>query len=179
MSTLGLLLFGLVSLAILGISSAWVLAPLWRGGPPAEPSDPRALALLERREALLASLRDLEDDHRDGLVDARSHASLRADLLRRGGEILAALDRLADERAGESSRLGAELETEIAALLGDAGSSGARSGDAVSAGHAAAATGPEGDNDPQGGAGQARACVGCGRRLAADARFCDACGQAQ
>lgn len=179
MSTVGLLLFGLVSLAILGISSAWVLAPIWRGGLPVEAPDPRVLALLERREALLASLRDLDDDHRDGLVDARSHAGLRADLLQRGGEILAALDRLADERAGESSRLGAELEAEIAALVRDAGSSEARSGDAGPAGHAAAAMGTEGDGDPQGGTAEPRACAGCGRRLAADARFCDACGQAQ
>ena len=48
--------------------SAYVALPLWRGVTPIAPPDPRAVELLARREAILATLRDLDAD----LADAPS-----------------------------------------------------------------------------------------------------------
>ena len=161
MSNAGLLLLAIVGLLLIVPSLAWVLAPLRRDLPPMEPADPRVLALLAQREAALASLRDLEADHRDGRLGEANYAPLRAQLLARGASVLAALDRLAAERAGEMADLTAELEQAIVAAGG--GPSSAPEGATVAGSSHA-------DRER-------RFCSQCGRAVSRDARFCEGCGR--
>jgi len=155
MSAMDLSLIILAVLVTL-VVAAWVVAPLVRGVVTLDPPEPRAVALLARREAILASLRDLDADHADGRLGAADHAALRRDLVARGAATLAALDRLAADAAGRAAALAADVEAEVEALGG-----GARAGVAASDGVANIRCPVCGR---QGGAGD-RFCAGCGRRL--------------
>ncbi len=110
----GLALLALAAGALAGVV-AWVVRPLRGAALPLDPPDPRAVALLARREAILASLRDLDADHADGRLGDADHAALRQDLVAQGVATLAALDRLADANAGRAAELAAAIEAEVAA----------------------------------------------------------------
>ena len=161
MNSAGLLVLAVAGLLLLLPSLAWVLAPLRRDLPPREPADPRVLALLAEREALLATLRDLEADHRDGRLSEANYAPLRAGVLSRGSAVLAALDRLAAERSGEVAELAAELERDVVAAGGGA--------ETAFGGAAVQGTGP--------GELERRFCSQCGRAVSREARFCEGGGQ--
>jgi hypothetical protein len=94
------LLLGGLACAAMATVVVWAVRPLF--GPVAgpRPPDPRAAALLARREALLAALRDLDADVGDGRIAQADYPSIRADLVRRGAEVLAALDDLSERPAG-------------------------------------------------------------------------------
>jgi hypothetical protein len=106
-----------ILLATLLLILTWVLRPLWQRHAQMPESAPLALALLAEREASLASLRDLDFELQAGRIGSERHARLREDLLARGARVLSALDRLSEDRAGETARLTAALEAEVAALL--------------------------------------------------------------
>lgn len=107
----------LVLLAALLLLLIWVLRPLWQGQAPPSDSAPLTLALLAERESALASLRDLDSELQAGRIAGELHSQMREDLLSRGARVLAALDRLAEDRAGQTARLTAALEAEVEALL--------------------------------------------------------------
>jgi hypothetical protein len=138
--------------------AAWISLPLWRGGAPVLPPDPRAVALLAEREAVLATLRDLDADLAAGRITAEEHAPLRARAVQRGVVTLAALDRLEADYAGQAARLAAAIEADVVA---------ARQAEARPA--------------PAGGAGapgrSTGACGRCGGSLGPADPACGRCGQ--
>jgi len=90
--TLGAALAALLGLVALG----FVVAPLLRGeGAPAAREAEAASEvrdLLSQREMLLASLRDLEDDHATTKISDEDYASLKQRLTRQAVEVLKRLD---------------------------------------------------------------------------------------
>ena len=96
----GTVLFVLLALA----AAAFVLAPLWRRD--AAEAERRSSALSDarelesKREMLLASLKDLEDDRATGKIDDADYAELRSRL---SAEAIAAMQRL-DELEEEEKR---------------------------------------------------------------------------
>ena len=93
----------------------WVLRPLVVGELPVSPPDPKAVALLSEREAALASLRDLDADLRDGRIGEEGHAATRSMLVERAAQVLEALDRLGEQREGQSAALADDLERQVLA----------------------------------------------------------------
>ena len=95
MSTGGALLF------LLGLAccSLVVLAPLFTGpGRKRESREDDARERLQLRyQALLTTLRDLDEDHLTGKVDPATHATERERLLQAAEALLAELDALARE----------------------------------------------------------------------------------
>jgi hypothetical protein len=120
---------------------------LGRGAELPEAADPRAVALLAEREAVLLTLRDLDADHAAGRLAEDDWRSLRAEAVDRAARLLAALDALAAESEGSTARLAAELEAEVqaAGVRGDAGPVCPGCGHRVAPGD--------------------RFCAGCGRAL--------------
>lgn len=93
----------------------WMAAPLWRGAPDAVGDDPRLVGLLAEREAVLATLRDLDADAHDGRLAPADHAALRAEAVARGAAILAALDALPTVRSAVAESATDAVETDVAA----------------------------------------------------------------
>lgn len=87
----------------LGLALAWVAAPLWHGAPAASVDDPRVVALLAEREAVLAALRDLDADAAAGRLAPEDHRALRAESVARGAAVLAALDAISEHRGAPSA----------------------------------------------------------------------------
>lgn len=96
----------------------WVSMPLRRGELPLDAPDQRAVALLAQREAVLASLRDLEADHASGRVADAPYAAQRTELVTRGAATLAALDAVAADLGGRAAALAEAIEAEVAAASG-------------------------------------------------------------
>jgi hypothetical protein len=141
-----LVLGGIVLLVV--VVAMYVGRPLLGGAAALDPVDPRAVALLTEREAVLATIRDLDADHAGGRLPESDYQRLRAESVQRGVTLLAALDGLAAEAAGATAALSAELEAEVAAARG---ATGAR---------------PPGQY-----------CPACGHACGAADRFCGGCGQ--
>lgn len=97
MSLAGALLF----LLALAICSLLVLAPL-RTRRGVDRSDSKRSQererLLQRYEAALAALRDLDEERLTGKIDDDDHALEREALLQQGEELLTALDALEEDR---------------------------------------------------------------------------------
>jgi hypothetical protein len=111
----------LVAIAVVAVSAGavvlWVLRPLLEGPQPMDTLDPRVVALLSRREAVLAGLRDLDADHADGRLGDEAYEALRGEMVADGATALAALDRLAASTAGRTEELTARVEADVAARL--------------------------------------------------------------
>lgn len=154
---------------------AWVVWPVLRGTFPLAPPDPRAVALLARREAILANLRDLDADRADGRLGEAEHARLRAEVVQQGAAVLAALDRIAASAASRTDALVAALEADIGAAARGAPEPPAPDAPAPAAAMppAALATTPAMQPDTAAVA----MCPACGKRARAGDRFCAACGQ--
>jgi Flp pilus assembly protein CpaB len=114
------LLLLLAALLVVAGLLAYVGRPLWRGEGDAPPADPRAVALLLEREAVLAALRDLDADHAAGRLPDEIWRTLRADAVARGAAVLAALDDVAADAAGNSARYTEAIEAEVALRSGEA-----------------------------------------------------------
>jgi len=84
----------LVGVAVVAV--AWPFLSPERGRPEDRLSDEdrRRIELLERRDAVYASLRDLEQDHRTGKVDGEDYADERAHLRQEAATVLRMLDDL-------------------------------------------------------------------------------------
>ena len=137
-------------------AALWIAWPLWRGEVPADPPDPRAIDLLSRREATLATLRDLESDHADGLIGDEDYQVLHHDAVAEGASVLAQLDELTADLAGGAEALASEIEADVARVRG-----------AASAAVASEAR-----------SGRVRTCPECGQTCGAEDRFCASCGAA-
>lgn len=114
------LLLVLATVVVIGAVLAYVGRPLVTGEGDVPPADPRAVALLLEREAVLSALRDLDADHAAGRMPDEAWQTLRADALVRGAAVLAALDEVAADAAGNSARYTAAIEAEVAERLGEA-----------------------------------------------------------
>ncbi|MCC7019361.1 MAG: hypothetical protein IT332_06390 [Ardenticatenales bacterium] len=106
-------LIAALALAALAVGLAWVAMPLWFGAPAATADDPRVVGLLVEREAVLAGLRDLDDDRNDGRIDADDHRAQRDEAVARGAAVLAALDGLAAHHAGDAEADAAAIEADV------------------------------------------------------------------
>jgi hypothetical protein len=84
----------LVGVAVVAV--AWPFLSPERGRPEDRLSDEdrRRIELLERRDAVYASLRDLEQDHRTGKVNGDDYADERAHLRQEAATVLRMLDDL-------------------------------------------------------------------------------------
>jgi hypothetical protein len=106
---------GLLAAVGVGVAAAgWILAPLLRGaqsvpvrsGEAVDAAD-EARDLQAQREMLMASLRDLEDDHATGKIDERDYAELKERLTTQAAVVLKRLDeaRATAEREAERPTL--------------------------------------------------------------------------
>lgn len=169
-------LLGAGALACVG-AVAWVVWPVLRGTFPLAPPDPRAVALLARREAILANLRDLDADRADGRLSEAEHARLRAEVVMQGTAVLAALDRIAATAASRTDALVAAIEADVGAAARGAPEPGAEPeapAPAVAMPPNASATAAAVQPDA---AAAAAMCPACGKRAREGDRFCAACGQ--
>jgi len=93
-----IIVLGLLALATL----AWIVVPILR--PASTHSDEhaaslgRARELQSRHQQLLASLRDLEDDHTTDKIDEADYDEMRNRLSAEAIEVMRAMDELKDER---------------------------------------------------------------------------------
>jgi hypothetical protein len=106
-------LIALIGVLLIGGVAYWITTPLLRGVSSVPDPDPKAVALLTRREAVLAGLRDLEADHSDGRLSEEDYERLRAELLAEGTQTLEALDALYASSSDWSAALVAEVEAEV------------------------------------------------------------------
>ena len=94
-----------VALVLIAAASVWIARPLFgrRAADLEERSITlgRARELQSRREQLVASLKDLEDDRATAKVDEADYADLRARLEGEAIEVLRELDAVAAERSDE------------------------------------------------------------------------------
>jgi hypothetical protein len=141
--------------AVIAAIVVWVGTPLWQGVAPLASVEPVVASLLSRRESILASLRDLEADRADDRVAEEDYARLHDEMVAEGAATLAALDRVAGERAVRTTRLVTAIEAEVTALVG----------------------GGSGNVTPVPAAGPAVVCPACGRPAAHADRFCAGCGR--
>jgi hypothetical protein len=147
-------LFVVVAAVLMAAATAiWVVRPLTHGGAVGTPASRAAVALLARREAVLAGLRDLEADHADGRVANADYERLRAEALAEGAAVLQALDRMAADAEAGNAQLLSRIEAEIAQRR-------ARGADAGRA--STTERGP--------------VCEACGRAHAPGDSFCAGCG---
>lgn len=154
---------------------AWIARPLYSGAITVPPADPRAVALLTRREGILVTLRDLDSDFAAGRLGADDYSALRQVAVAKGVAVLAALDGLAAESNAAAADLTREVEADVlarrAATVADAPSTGAAADlppvppDRLSGGLGDAPAAPPG-----------RACPECGRATGVDDDFCARCG---
>lgn len=153
MTAATLLVFAAIAVLVVAVT-VYVGRPLLGGGAALAPADRRAVALLTEREALLATVRDLDADRASGRLDEPDYQRLRAESVQRGAVLLAALDTLAAEADGATARLSAELEAEVAARVDPAAAVAIAGRQCLECGHAC------GPAD--------RFCGGCGRALEAN-----------
>lgn len=182
---------GLVALYLL----AQTVRPLVEGGVVTAEEwqrvEDESLALLQRRDQLLAELRDIEFEAALNKIDARD-----LEAMRRRYELEAIeLDKQLDEQVGQyDDRIEAQVEETLAAAQArrDAKAGGASAPDEAPAAAAPAAAPPAGDApvelakapaaapapEPAPAATQAPGadCRACGTALDPDAAFCDGCG---
>ena len=85
-----------VSIVLFAACAAWILRPLFRADAVESERIARKLSeraeLLSRKEQLLASLKDLEDDRETEKINEHDYAELHARLTAETAEVLAALD---------------------------------------------------------------------------------------
>lgn len=122
--TAEVLVFGALGLTLVVVVATWVIAPLFQGVVPEGRTDDKIVRLLARREAVLASLRDLDADYEDDRLGERDYDRLRSDALAEGAAILGALEELAQGADREIEAAIARIEEEVAGRRG--GSSAAR-----------------------------------------------------
>jgi hypothetical protein len=147
----------LAFVGVMAVVVAWVFAPLVRGATALATPEPRAVALLTRREATLATLRDLDADFAGGRIAESDYHALRAEVVTDGAATLAALDRLAAASTGRTAALTAAIEADVAA-------STARRHERTRA------TTRE--------AGEGVSCASCGQVARSGDAFCARCGAA-
>lgn len=99
----------LIAVALLAVAVGWVVAPLLRPDAAAVERTSATLSLARelesRREQLLASLRDLEDDRATGKLDEADYTSMRAHL---EAEAVAIMRKLDDVEATHDREVEAE-----------------------------------------------------------------------
>lgn len=103
---------------LVGLATAlYVGAPLVSRSPSwtFEDADDDLDELCERREILLAELRDIEFDHRMNKIDAAEYAEMQADTNARAAEVLRELDSINDRLGQGDANDGAILELEAEA----------------------------------------------------------------
>ncbi len=151
---------GLLGLALAILLVAWVLAALRGDGRLPTLADGGLLALLTERQALLASLRDLDADLAAGRMNAEAHAQLREDTLRAGSRLLARWDAAMARSRGSQAEALEAIESAVSAARGFPRGSMGAGGDLSAA---------QGVRPPA-------PCPTCGRNTAQEDRFCRHCG---
>ena len=110
----------------------------------------RRLQLLEERERVYETIRDLDFDYRTGKVEESDYRASRSELTARAVDVLKQLDQVKEDNSGAASRLDDRLEKEIASARRKKGRKAKQAG---------------------------LTCSSCGAKTPADARFCPGCGK--
>ena len=153
---------------LVGLFAAYMVVqsvrPLFEGGVSADEwqrIEDESMALLVRRDRLVAELRDLEFE---AALNKISDADLKRLRARYETEALALVKELEDG----ADKYGDRIAEQVSALMEGRLPAGA----VASAASAPAASAPASPSDAPG----AEACASCGDPMPADARFCDGCG---
>jgi rubrerythrin len=187
------LLFFLIAIFICLATAIFISAPFWRSRSllamsPSTPSLPEDReALLERREALLRELKDLEFDHQTGKIDTEDYRQMRTVTAAAASEVLRKLETGSPPASSTASsahrsvsirRVEAEAEAEV--LIARARRRGmARKLDEGSLNGASGAPVPAWANGSSSQIPQGWRCAACGRSMGEDDRFCATCGTAR
>jgi hypothetical protein len=167
-------LYAVVALAA-GLVVSFVAVPLRAARRASSADDAMEIedAALHEREAVYASLRDLDHDHETAKISDGDYQSMRRELRDRAAALL---------RASASAGLaGARSEPQASEDHRDAGLAGARSEPQASedhrdAGLAGARSEPQANEVQQSAPASAAFCTACGTRARASDRFCAQCG---
>lgn len=124
-------------------------------------------SLLAERDRLLTALQELDFDHTLGKIPAEEYPSQRADLLKRGAEILRQIDTL--NGVGETRTAEDRVEAAISARRADAAVENIPSDDDLESLISARRTNR---NEKSGGF-----CPHCGKPVLRTDRFCPKCGK--
>jgi hypothetical protein len=109
----------IIAMALTAAVAWWIVAPLRRGVALSMEADPHAVALLARREAALATLRDVEADYRSGRISQSDYEEVRLEAIGEGAIVLSELDRLAENSQSATESVVAQIEAEVQELLGE------------------------------------------------------------
>jgi hypothetical protein len=109
-----------VALALLIGAALWIGAPLLRRQPPKRSDSRQHERLLMYYERVLTNIRDLDEDHATGKLNTADYEVEREQWVRRGVELLKALDNLHDvplaaSEAAVEETIDDEIEAAIAA----------------------------------------------------------------
>ncbi len=143
----------------------FVLEPVWRATlPPEEEETAEHIDVLAdlyaRRDALYASIKELEFDHRVGKIGAEDYERFSARLKQEAADVL----RQIEEAKAAQQSVRERLEARVRAMAGLSPTPEPAPAGATATGPAAAA------------AGEPRYCTQCGQPLVPGARFCSQCG---
>lgn len=116
-STLLTILLPLVAaLLTAALAVGWVVRPLFAPHPPPPPPvDERLAALLARKEAVLAAIRDLEFDHKVGKLTEEDFARYDARLRRQAIVLLQQIEQIDPVSPGSDEALEVEIASRRAA----------------------------------------------------------------
>ncbi len=167
--TIGLL----IALLISGLAIAAVAWPLLKKGPaPVLIEDDRLAELFQRKEQVLASIKELEFDYRVGKLSEEDYQQYDQRLRRQAIGILQQIEQVAPESAGLDATLEHEIQRRRKVQGGEASAPDAdASMEAEIARRRRVSTPPA----PTNGAA-VRYCTNCGGAIAPHHKFCAQCG---
>lgn len=143
----------------------FVLEPVWRATfPPTEEETGEYMDVLAdlyaRRDALYASIKELEFDHRVGKIGAEDYERFSARLKQEAADVLRQIEEVKAAQRSVRER----LEAQVRAMMGPTRAPKPAPAGTATAGPAATV------------AGEPRYCTQCGHPLVSGARFCSQCG---
>jgi len=164
----------LIGLALLALAVSFVAGPIINERRERKflTDEPEADESQSRYEEILLALRDLDFDHRLGVVSDEDYPALRAQLLAEAAEAHTA----AEQEAARKKALEAQIEAAVQAARGRAPAAAPAASAGRSCRHCAAPLAPGDNFCPACGAPTAELCPQCNRQIDPGDKFCAGCG---